>query len=75
MDTVPALAPSGLEAKVRDLMEWSRRLLETMHAVDREEAIDLHEGIGDAIASNDAAALDRASKALKELLFFVEGQG
>jgi hypothetical protein len=45
-----------------------------MHAEDREEAIDLHEKIGTATASGDAAALKQAAGALKELLFFVEGQ-
>ena len=45
-----------------------------MHADDREEAIDLHEKIEAAIAAGDSAALEEASKALKELLFFVEGQ-
>jgi hypothetical protein len=45
-----------------------------MHAEDREEAIDLHEKIDSATASGDAAALKEATNALKELLFFVEGQ-
>jgi len=59
----------------QDLMERSRRLLGKMHAEDREEAIDLHEKIDAAIESGDAEALRQASQALKELLFFVEGQG
>jgi hypothetical protein len=46
-----------------------------MHAEDREEAIDLHEKIDMAMASGDAAALREATGALKEFLFFVEGQG
>ena len=45
-----------------------------MHEEDREEAIDLHERIGAAIESGDAAALAEASRALTELLFFIEGQ-
>jgi hypothetical protein len=45
-----------------------------MHAEDREEAIDLHEKIDTAIASGDQAARKEAAAALKELLFFVEGQ-
>jgi len=45
-----------------------------MHAEDREEAIDLHEKIDMAMASGDRAALKEAAAALKELLFFVEGQ-
>jgi molecular chaperone DnaK len=74
-DAAPAVSlPSASdgEAEVRDLMERSRRLLDSMHAEDREEAIDLHEKIGAALESGDSAALGEASRALKELLFFVE---
>jgi hypothetical protein len=45
-----------------------------MHADDREEAIDLHEKIATAMASDDAAVLKEATGALKELLFFVGGR-
>ena len=45
-----------------------------MHAEDREEAIGLHETIEAALTSGDSAALEEATRALKELLFFVEGQ-
>jgi molecular chaperone DnaK (HSP70) len=62
------------EAEAENLMTRSRKLLESMHAEDREEAIDLHERIGAAIASGDAEALAKASRALTELLFFMEGQ-
>jgi molecular chaperone DnaK (HSP70) len=62
------------DAEIASLLERSRRLLGTMHAEDREEAIDLHEKIDVALASGDAAALREAIGALKELLFFVEGR-
>lgn len=55
-------------------MERSRKLLDRMHAEDREEAIDLHEKIGTAIENGDASALAEASRALRELLFFMEGK-
>lgn len=74
-DAAPAVSlPSASDgaAEVRDLMERSRRLLDSMHVEDREEAIDLHEKIGAALESGDSAALSEASRALKELLFFVE---
>jgi molecular chaperone DnaK len=58
----------------RGLMERSRRLFDVMHMEDREEAIAIHEAIEAAIQARDAAALDAASSALKELLFFAEGQ-
>jgi molecular chaperone DnaK len=62
------------EIAAHELMERSRRLFDVMHAEDREEAIGLHEAIQAAIQSGDTAALDEASRALKELLFFSEGQ-
>ena len=70
----PPEAVPEFQAKAQDLMDRSRRALSKMHADDREEAIDLHEKIESAIAAGDSAALDEASRALKELLFFVEGQ-
>ena len=54
-----------------ELIERSRGLLDRMHAEDCEEAIELHERIA---AAQDAKALADAVKALKELLFFVEGR-
>jgi molecular chaperone DnaK (HSP70) len=71
---VASAAPSDREIAAEDLLTRSRRLLDKMHADDREEAIGLHESIEAAIESGDAAQLDDAAKALKELLFFVEGQ-
>jgi molecular chaperone DnaK (HSP70) len=62
------------EAEAETLMARSRGLLERMHEEDREEAIDLHERIEEAIEAGDAAALVEASRALTELLFFMEGQ-
>ena len=56
------------------LIDRSRSLSESMHEDDREEAINLHEAIGDAIESKDNAALTQSVEALKELLFFVEGR-
>jgi len=62
------------EPEARQLMERSRKQLDRMHAEDREEAIDLHERIEDAVSERDAAALAAASAALRELLFFMEGK-
>ncbi|MBZ5723482.1 MAG: Hsp70 family protein [Acidobacteriia bacterium] len=70
---MPARVGAAGDAGLESLLERSRRLLAKMHAEDREEAIDLHEKIETAMASRDAAALQEASGALKELLFFVEG--
>jgi molecular chaperone DnaK (HSP70) len=72
---MPARARADGEAEIESLLERSHRLLAKMHAEDREEAIDLHEKIDMAKASGDRAALQEATGALKELLFFVEGQG
>ena len=70
IDATPARADRG----TADLLERSRRLLGNMHAEDREEAINLHERIDAAMGSGDSEALREASEALRELLFFVEGQ-
>jgi molecular chaperone DnaK len=56
-----------------DLIQRSRRLLDSMHADDKEEAIVLTAAIETAVAHRDSHALTQAIKALKELLFFVEG--
>jgi len=72
METQRASLPGEQEAL--DLMERSRKLLERMHAEDREEAINIHEKIGAAMESGDAAALAQASRGLKEMLFFMEGK-
>jgi molecular chaperone DnaK len=56
-----------------DLIQRSRRALDSMHAEDKEEAINLTEAIETAVAQHDSAALVEALKSLKELLFFVEG--
>jgi molecular chaperone DnaK (HSP70) len=72
---MPAPASSDGNAEADGLVERSRRLLDKMHAEDREEAIGLHEKIAAAQESGDAAALQSATGELKELLFFVEGQG
>jgi molecular chaperone DnaK (HSP70) len=67
-------SPLAGEAEAAGLMERSRNLLDGMHPEDREEAIDLHERISEAIEDRDAAALAGASKELRELLFFIEGK-
>jgi molecular chaperone DnaK (HSP70) len=56
-----------------DLIQRARRLLDTMHAEDKEEAIALTEAIEAAVAQRDSHAVVEALKSLKELLFFVEG--
>jgi hypothetical protein len=72
-----APADSAWTEAVQDgqtLLDRSRQLMARMHDEDKDEAIDLHERIATAIANKDAQALAEASAALKELLFFVEGQ-
>ena len=78
----PAL--SEMEAAFRDplpgedvavgLVERSRKLLERMHAEDREEAVELHERIHEAIKMGDVLGMNEAARGLKELLFFMEGR-
>ena len=56
------------------LLERSRGLLPDMHDEDREEAIDLHEQIEEAIQSGETEILSTSVIELRELLFFVEGK-
>ena len=71
----PAAASAGTDdARMRELLERSRQRLEQMHADDREEAVELHERIAAAMDGGDREALREASRALGELLFFVEGK-
>jgi len=66
-------APTRADRDTADLLDRSRRLLDRMHGDDREEAVTLNETIESALQSGDASALQQASEALRELLFFVEG--
>jgi len=65
------IIPPQYEA--RQLLERSRRLLDQMHAEDREAAIELHEKIETAIDAGSGIQLQAASQAFEELMFFVEG--
>ena len=56
-----------------ELIQRSRRLLDAMHAEDKEEAILLTASIEAAVSKHDSHALVDALQSLKELLFFVEG--
>ena len=75
IDVAPvAHTPMAGESEASLLIERSRKLLPKMHVEDREEAIDLHEKIENAISDGDAKSLASASHSLKELLFFMEGK-
>jgi molecular chaperone DnaK len=72
-----AAPDSDLIAQIADaqtLIERSRNLLATVHDEDKEEIIDLHEKIQEAIDTADRAALSDTVGALRELLFFIEGK-
>lgn len=61
-------------AAAHRLIDKSRRLLANIHADDKEEIIDLHEKIQEAIDVSDRQALSSNVHALQELLFFIEGK-
>ena len=56
------------------LLSRSRRLIEQMHDDDKEEAINLHEHIEAAIASQHSEMLSRSCEELQELLFFADAE-
>ena len=55
------------------LLTRSREKLHDVHNEDREEMVDLHEQITEAIDKQDSKSLTKAVAELKELLFFIEG--
>ena len=61
-------------AEAQGLIDRSRQLLATVHDEDKEEIIDLHEKIQEAIGAADGPALSTAVGTLRELLFFIEGK-
>lgn len=68
----PQLAQLFQDAK--SLMARSRRLLSDIHDDDKEEIINLHEQMDEAVARQDVESLSASIKNLKELLFFIEGK-
>lgn len=68
----PQMAARITEAE--SLLDRSRALLDGIHADDKEEVIDLHERIQEAIVASEHETLCAAISELKELLFFVEGK-
>ncbi|MFN7925360.1 MAG: Hsp70 family protein [Bryobacteraceae bacterium] len=63
-----------MERESRDLLGRARELLSSMHPDDREEAINLIEEIDVSIRSGNAPGFQKATGALRELLFFVGGK-
>jgi len=61
-------------AAAHRLVDRSRKLLADIHDEDKEEIIDLHEKIQEAIDASDREALSAGVDALKELVFFIEGK-
>jgi molecular chaperone DnaK len=68
----PDLAIRAVEAE--SLLKRSRSLLETVHAEDKEEMIDLHDQIDEAIKESNIESLSHGIDSLKEVLFFIEGK-
>ncbi|BCU06206.1 Hsp70 family protein [Allochromatium tepidum] len=63
-------AREGVQA--RALIEKAERLMETANAEDREDLVDLVEGVRDALANGDEAALDEAMTSLTDLVYYLE---
>ena len=67
-------APTFSENAGTTLIDRCRTRMPSMHADDREEAVNLIEAVSSAMESRDEVALDESSKALSEFLFFIEGR-
>ena len=63
-----------LVREAEDLLIRSRARLGEVHEEDKEEMIDLHEKIDEAVKAGNADAIADACNELKELLFFIEGR-
>jgi molecular chaperone DnaK len=58
--------------QVRALIEKAERLMETANTEDREDLVDLIEGVRDALAGGDETALAEAVTALTDLVYYLE---
>jgi molecular chaperone DnaK (HSP70) len=67
-------ASAGASPNAAALVARCRELMPTLHADDQEEALGLIEAVEDAQRGSDPAAVEQASAALSEFLFFVEGR-
>lgn len=65
-------APADTEATT--LVTRCRAALESLHADDQEEALNLIEAVTDARSAGDSTGLQAAVAQLREFLFFVEGR-
>ena len=72
--TQPDPEVDAIVAAAHRLIERSRQLLAGIHDEDKEEIIDLHEKIQEAIDASDRQALSTSVNTLQELLFFIEGK-
>jgi len=72
--TQPDPQVDAIVAAAHSLIERSRQLLAGIHDEDKEEIIDLHEKIQEAIDASDRQALSTSVNTLQELLFFIEGK-
>ena len=75
-ETAPKLDPqlAQLVRDARSMIGRSRKLLADVHDDDKEELIDLHTQIAEAIDRADRKAIASGVDGLKELLFFIEGK-
>lgn len=69
---LPAAAPTTENPAA--VVARCRELMPTLHPDDQEEALGLVEAVEDAMKANDPPAVQSASAALSEFLFFVEGR-
>jgi len=58
--------------QARALIEKAERLMESANAEDREDLVDRVESVQDALAQDDAEALERAVAELSDLIYYLE---
>ncbi len=70
----PAPAAAAAAAELTTLIARCRERIPSMHPDDQEEAIGLIEDLENASQEHQKEAIEAATKALNEFLFFVEGR-
>ena len=71
-EAAPAQSAQREAIQAQALIEKAERLMDDANPEDREDLVDNIESVQDALASDDAAALERATDELSDLVFYLE---
>lgn len=69
-EDTPSASHEALQAQT--LIEKAEQLMESANAEDKEDLVNLVEGVRDALAAGDAAATEQAVTELSDLIYYLE---